>query len=835
MNRTATPREAFRGTTVAGALLFDVPTIGETQAQQRVLAHWQPDSVLRALPGGQWILTLPEPLEIRAELAPGQPLIHNGGGWSMPGLTADADTFTLYQAGEAIAIPIDATKAVDTSSWVDLSDLEVHRLEPFDRPAAIAEIPVLAIKAARPDLRKAAGIGETSTLLAKLRHNLDQDAARADAAAGRSGRSERRSERGSGGRSGRLGGWFGGSGRSGGGPGKSVASGKDSRAAGWLSGLIARSSFGSFLVRREQRYVHKLTTMFERGQFDEALKSAIGLGGTASGKLNSLWIHRPRRNSLTPGSTTRSGAALPYATTAYAHLKDLYLEAARELERTGRIQEAAFIYADLLNDGRGAVDLLERHGHLNQAAELAESENLEAPLVIRLWWQAGNRQRAVEIARTRGAFAAGIERLHAVDPTLARDLRIAWINSCRKAGDPVAAVDAAWPDGTLREMVLPDIAAGLAMGGPRSAYLFAHLVTARPTAENLTRSLALLDSDDVESRRRFTDVMTRLRSTDRMQDRQLATASLRSMLRDNRPDTDEVRRAVAIFRDRCDPLLRADLPRLQSKETLQGRPIELAFDDQPGALRVYDAVALRGGAVLVAHGEQGVRLLTYDGRTRARWDVPVHSLVVADHGGTALLVTESESLRTIRRLDLSTRTVRPWTTLPAWRLLPSYDGGLLPVINEDGLAFIDTLQERPKTLWRELDRTHIVLAVNRTPTILTALVQSPTVRFELLSWELPSLTLRARTNMEDRPAEGPGALLPKRLVDGAVSSSSSALIRSTENGFSIEVDDRPVAIANEEPKLRQHDGLVTLWTSTGQLAVLDPSGPALRATFRTRL
>ena len=68
-------------------------------------------------------------------------------------------------------------------------------------------------------------------------------------------------------------------------------------------------------------------------------------------------------------------------------------------------------------------------------------------------------------------------------------------------------MDAAWPDAVLRPSVVSDIAAGMAMGGPRAAYLFAHLVTEHPTPDNLDKALALLASDDVEAQSRFTSAL----------------------------------------------------------------------------------------------------------------------------------------------------------------------------------------------------------------------------------------------------------------------------------------------------------------------------------------
>ncbi|WP_433011362.1 hypothetical protein [Kribbella sp. CA-294648] len=36
------------------------------------------------------------------------------------------------------------------------------------------------------------------------------------------------------------------------------------------------------------------------------------------------------------------------------------------------------------------------------------------------------------------------------------------------------------------------------------------------------------------------------------------------------------------------------------------------------------------------------------------------------------------------------------------------------------------------------------------------------------------------------------------------------------------------------PCLRDHDGLLALWTLDGRIAVIDPAGPQVLANFRTR-
>ena len=92
-------------------------------------------------------------------------------------------------------------------------------------------------------------------------------------------------------------------------------------------------------------------------------------------------------------------------------LRTLYAAAAQDLERTGRIDEAAFVHVELLGNVESAVQLLERHRRYRLAAELAEGRELAAERVVRLLWLAGRREHAIAVARARGAYQTAIERL----------------------------------------------------------------------------------------------------------------------------------------------------------------------------------------------------------------------------------------------------------------------------------------------------------------------------------------------------------------------------------------------------------------------------------------
>ena len=64
-----------------------------------------------------------------------------------------------------------------------------------------------------------------------------------------------------------------------------------------------------------------------------------------------------------------------------AYLYQLYHASYKRLEAQNRIEEAAFVLAELLHANEQAVALLERHGKLKLAAELAEGRysNLSQP------------------------------------------------------------------------------------------------------------------------------------------------------------------------------------------------------------------------------------------------------------------------------------------------------------------------------------------------------------------------------------------------------------------------------------------------------------------------
>jgi hypothetical protein len=284
--------------------------------------------------------------------------------------------------------------------------------------------------------------------------------------------------------------------------------------------------------------------------------------------------------------------------------------------------------------------------------------------------------------------------------------------------------------------------------------------------------------------------------------------------------------------------------------------MELVAPADAPQLAVWDAVGLPDRTALVAAGDTGLLLVAPDGKTEAYWDLPVHQIVLDDNGTSAVLVHRDGPVSTLARLDLDARQVRrgPERQLP-YPLLPSYDGDAVVTADEEGLVALDLLADPPVVRWRGPDGSRSVLALNRTAQRLSAVITVP-VRggpVRLWSWELPSMTLRLRRDVELDPATTQLALHGDTLVtlaedrltrfradrdavvtaaspDIVLRSSGAALVvvhpdaRCTVDVGAHEDAVRAVFPADSAGRIlvREHAGAVTLRDPLGRILYADP-------------
>ncbi len=806
---SATRGAAFHAAVTATGFVLDVPVIGPAEAAGRVIASWQDGGELRQLPDGRWLYVLAAPVEIRADRAPGLPVVRTDRG-AHAAVGADpraaaAGQLAVATGGVTVVHSIAALAELDPAGWLDLSGITLHRPRPAGPTGHEAEPVVEAVpQPPEPDLRAAAGIAPRSERARRLtedapagtRRGVSLFAGRFRAASlpgpwplaaavlvallllllvSRDGPHGgalllplaaglflvlRKRDRGAA------------PGEDGSGEGAGAGTATRAPEHGRSRGRARRPLFDALLARlamrtagplirgRHARYLRDLTRAFEQRRWEDALRDAIRLTGDRPAEQKPwLALGLPRRYEGALRPTPRaggSGAASPLSgRTVHEHLSALYQRAAEDLERAGRIDEAAFVLADLRGAPDEAVALLVRHGRTAQAAELAEGRDLGADLVVRLWWQAGERERAVRTAHRRAAFAPAVERLAAADPASARELRVAWAAHCRESGDRLGAAEVLWADETLRPSAAGDLRDAVALGGPTRSRALPYLLALGAGGSTRALALAVLDGDGhpaATGRSALAAALAELPAADPAVDRELATAAARAVVRDGGfggtlSDRDAGARHRRLLK-RADPLVAADLAGPGRAAPAAHLAAHTAAD-RPGTLPVLDAALLGSGAVLVACGQAGVRLLTADGRTKARWDVPADQLVLADHGGVALLVAGYGRVREVSRLDLATRSIRRWTTLRARQIVPSFDGRHLITADDDGISVLDTLAPRPTVVWRELGSgERLVGRLARTPDGCTGVVVSPlpdgTQVVELWRWDLPGWELRSR-------------------------------------------------------------------------------------------
>jgi hypothetical protein len=502
--------------------------------------------------------------------------------------------------------------------------------------------------------------------------------------------------------------------------------------------------------------------MFERGDLNEALKHAIPLNDLSSLTQGpALGVPSPRSNlSILPWQQL-SARNIGLGTDVMAYLVQLYRASFKRLEAQNRIEEAAFVLAELLRANEEAVAFLERHGKLRLAAELAEGRELPPGLVVRQWFIAGDIKRAVAIARRTHAFADAIARLERKkDKDQAEKLRLVWAVSLAEGGNYAAAVDVIWPIEAHRQTARKWIDKAIEIGGPVAARMLARKLVIVPEDFDDIRSRALTFLEDEsfelqETRMSFAETLAFGDNTREAQT--LARVTARALLRDAGQNTSALtaKRFNRLVKITGDGPLRTDVPPFppeRDQRVNQLLSVACAAADC-GSIPVHDALLLPNGRMLVALGEIGVRLLTPDGRTVTHFDQPAEKLVISDNGTRAIALARRGEVWRLSRLDLIEWRSEDWCEARIDAFAPNYDGSLWFLGAKGDFYAIDAHAKGFEALWRVPDAGGRVLRVARSESSCTFLTVS-NVWSDVEQWvyQLPLLTLRRRTSPPDLPA-----------------------------------------------------------------------------------
>ncbi len=788
-------RPLHRGTVHAAALLIDETLLGEAAARRRVLAAWVPGARVRRC-GSAWLVVWPESRRVHSDAALGLPLVAGANG-SLLGAPlageAPAGAVVCVRAGRVVVEQ--PGPAEDPAAWLDVAALPVAEVSPL----AAEPAPPPAVEATPParDARVLLGasIGEAPPESAGLREALEAlragkgTLADVDPATGvprltRSPalalgatlvllaagllavvtwpvpalslvglvlmwRAAFNDVRTSAARAAPA--------RA---PAAPAGPSWRTRLTAWLGRTLARSPLAPWLGRQHARYVARMMQLFERGDLGEALRWAIPIGGESE-PGGSLAAPRPRDSiGIRPWARGSAGATIDVGD-YLGGIRHIYRRAFERLEREGRIDEAAYVLAELLRVHAEAITFLERHGRLRLAAELAEARGQPPGEVVRLWLLAGEPARALELARRHGAYADAIARLEKSHPAAARGLRLAWADAVASRGDFLAAVEVLARDAASVGLVRAWLAAARQLGGTSAARALVRQLELYPADFPALRTHVLhlcADAEPAAAGARAALVTALLEQPGRARPERAALARplARAALRDGL-----TQREASLLADLAGPELVADLP---GADAFARPPTPLAQNGvvrvheieagDAGHLPVYSAVFLPSGRVLAALGDAGVLLLDPTGAVLHHFDQPCDTLVAATPGHAALaLAARGDDVWRVARLDLLRMSAASWCTLQAHAFASAYDGERWFVADATTVRALDVLAPAPRATW-ELDKIGRIAGLSVAPAALGIVSDEGGWGYELAPGREPVLRTRTLAESPRPPAAG---------------------------------------------------------------------------------
>lgn len=821
-------RPLFDGVREIHAIWFDLPLIGEQEARRRILAHWQIGASVHHA-GGGYLLTLAGARFADCATLDGLALCRVDQVLSSAPLEADEKHAVapagccLVRGAHALVCRLGDAERIDPAGWIDTSAIVIR--QPLAIPVSKVNVSIEAPEEAKslreilddvippPSEKRAKFLREHAAGSTKQERGTAAKAGLAVAAgaglaaaagAGLLAMLLRRVLGGTGAgnasSSGAGGGSAAGTGTSG---AAQEGGGKVAPDPKWKQMLFAAASrladmtkLSKALGWRQAAYLRDMVDMFERGDIEEALRHAIPVDGKSESTRQALGAPT-RRSSLdisAPGGTTPS---IHLDTQMNDYLRQSYRKMFARLEREGRIDEATFVLAELLQSPVEAVDFLERNKRFKQAAQLADKLQLAPEVALRLWFLAGDSARAVRIARLTGSFADAVRKLELMQHELAAPLRMEWASWLAARGDFAEAADAIWPLTGQRDQALAWLIEAQRNGGDPGARALVRKLALMPEAlaDSAAQIAAVLDAPDADGvrvRMTLCRELTAL-SSQSAATRRLAGELLRHVIAErsagsNQVDRNEVNRLMRIadsgvLESDLPPIAYAAPPAAQTLSSL-GSPLQVQGGEH-ALMQIHDARRLPCGHYLLALGESGVLRITAQGRHVVHFPLPAHHLVLSHNGERALALARRGDVVRISRIDVAANKVTDWISHPFDTWAGQYDGVTWNAVIDNRIVAIDTTQERLAVVWQVADLNGKIVDFHDDGTSQTILIGT---RDDIEQWRytLPERRLSQRDSYplprEDVPRllahPASQAPLQVRIMHGA-SGSELCLTRPT--------------------------------------------------------
>lgn len=453
-----------------------------------------------------------------------------------------------------------------------------------------------------------------------------------------------------------------------------------------------------------RKYLDELRQMFSGDELSEALRRAVPLSSGRTGGLpgpptNVLPGRRNTLSLLTPN--TAIAPSMHMERDEYEEMRAMYRAAAERLINEGKIDDAAYLLAKLLDDAPAAVALLEKHERFELAAQLATTQNLAPAERIRLWILAGRIDEAIRVARTSGDFATVINALKTRAPDQARVLRQAWGAWLAEHFRFPEAMAATAPLSTLPEDWSTWLDHAVDTGGSDAATAIAIDLGRSPERAPRARAqVHALLADDADPTLPVVTAEALLTHAPRA-DASLYRPLWRRLMREASAGTPVDRALVErVLTASADPSLRQDatvaFPEV-SRTTNEPRVIAAPVVIGP---QVFDVAPLAKGRRVHALGAAGLRIVSREGAVIRQHLIKADQLVVGPVGAPVLIISTDGMLTRVWKLDPTTFNVTSWMQAPLSAWSSTWDGLTWAVGMEGALVMLDPASPGPMEWWR---------------------------------------------------------------------------------------------------------------------------------------
>lgn len=520
----------------------------------------------------------------------------------------------------------------------------------------------------------------------------------------------------------------------------------------WLARLAITTQASRLLGRRQAAYLRNMMALFESGKLEEALRHAIPLGGDGQDLGQAFGTPGPRADlSLSRSLGGRSSIGL--GMDAESYLRKLYRQSFEKLDREGKVEQAVFVLAELLQSRGEALDYLEKHGRFQQAAELALAWDQPAAVIVRLHVLAGDWRRAVAVARRDNAFAGAVLQLEKKWPDVAVRLREEWAQSLAARGEWLEAIEAIWPIESRRALAVDWLLSAEGAGGGLAAAALVKRAQLLPdTLHDCAAQLEALrdDADQHDERQAMANAILALSSCPP------SVATLACIIGPGLVADHAAGRATLNRQDLQrllklggDALFEADAP-ISKLTVSQPKPLKtldapLQVQAPPaGGVLIHDAAVLDDGRYLVALGEAGAAVVDARGRMITRFAVPAYRIVIAHSRQMALVMAPRDQLWRVSRLDLTHRRATDLGVAELGHVANEFDGIAWTVLSGSHLRVLDTQRSLQEVLWQVPDLPGVAMGLTVQHDLEQVLLHNGDGQLELWSYQLPLRRLLSR-------------------------------------------------------------------------------------------